>query len=867
MRTIDYLRMPKSFFSDALGENEGYTIELLRLLDSETIISAITFFCNEEAKKGFFQYDPYTTIDPYAPSIDDGTDTLVTTSGLVLRRISTKENFLDLGFQNSSATAKDLTGYSIAELRNIPTNTFAFRTTFYCNEAGKEGYWKYDSTDTTSSDNLGTILVTATGKRLKRIINNSTINVTWFGAVDDWNETSRTGTDCTQFFQNAIDFILNNNGGILNINGCFLINGILYINSLNSGIHFQGINIASKVSGTNKGSILYKQTSGDMIRVNLKSDLTSFITFPDLYYRFSLDSVQFKAKKTTNTNVYNTGMIAINCFRTQSAVIKNSGATRFDYLINENDTDANGVENYCDQWVIENIRIHNSSKSAIKLFANDTTVIDGLSFEDPLNIATNAIEIKNTTTLKGNGLLYWNPNDGDPLISGSSFVNLTSCSAVSLENIHIERCVMEYIFKLTSNNSCNIKNIHTRYNSKNGFYLNNNSSINIDSWDSWEDRATGYDLYLFDNNTNINLTNTFFRTFTTNIARTPAINTFNKIKINGSNYVISSDNDININAYDGDSTAFLGNITANRTIFLPDNFSPNNRITLVVRNITNVWVTSKPILTSSTTSISQLESQTTYIIYGDTNGSYRLISQYKNYLTTDNVFTGQNRFNGNFTIGSTWDSTTTLRVDKDLASSDATGIWSRGLIKNTVDNAVYYYRTTAQIENGANVPTVVHYRASQSTFNGTALIQAGFRAESNLIGATVNYGLQSSIPFGTNRWNAYCDGTAINHFNGNVLIGTTSDNGNKLQVIGDVYVDGKIKFTNGTNKAVGSFTLVAGSVTITNSIVTTSSRIFVTRISNSGTLGNITVTKANGSFTVTSSSNTETSTFDYLIIN
>lgn len=60
--------------------------------------------------------------------------------------------------------------------------------------------------------------------------------------------------------------------------------------------------------------------------------------------------------------------------------------------------------------------------------------------------------------------------------------------------------------------------------------------------------------------------------------------------------------------------------------------------------------------------------------------------------------------------------------------------------------------------------------------------------------------------------------------------------------------------------------MVAGSVTVANSSVTASSRIFLSRSAASGTLGHISYTKNAGvGFTITSSSNTETSSFDYEI--
>jgi hypothetical protein len=57
-------------------------------------------------------------------------------------------------------------------------------TNFYTTDLGQEGSWYYDSSDVTSADNTGTILVTSDGKRIKRIIQDK-INMSWFGVVGD----------------------------------------------------------------------------------------------------------------------------------------------------------------------------------------------------------------------------------------------------------------------------------------------------------------------------------------------------------------------------------------------------------------------------------------------------------------------------------------------------------------------------------------------------------------------------------------------------------------------------------------------------------------------------------------------------------
>ncbi len=90
--------------------------------------------------------------------------------------------------------------------------------------------------------------------------------------------------------------------------------------------------------------------------------------------------------------------------------------------------------------------------------------------------------------------------------------------------------------------------------------------------------------------------------------------------------------------------------------------------------------------------------------------------------------------------------------------------------------------------------------------------------------------------------------------NGNLVLGTA---GNKLQI------------AVGTNGSVGvTPAMTTGAVTVSSTAVTANSIILYSVVTPGGSLGTYTLTKSAGvSFTITSSSATETSTFNYLIIN
>jgi hypothetical protein len=91
-----------------------------------------------------------------------------------------------------------------------------------------------------------------------------------------------------------------------------------------------------------------------------------------------------------------------------------------------------------------------------------------------------------------------------------------------------------------------------------------------------------------------------------------------------------------------------------------------------------------------------------------------------------------------------------------------------------------------------NMSFMYHYRAQLSGIGAGSTIgtQVGFIADGTITGATNNYGFQGSIPSGTGRWNLYMSGTAINYINASLLLGSTTDSGEKLQVTGTAKITG-----------------------------------------------------------------------------
>jgi hypothetical protein len=110
--------------------------------------------------------------------------------------------------------------------------------------------------------------------------------------------------------------------------------------------------------------------------------------------------------------------------------------------------------------------------------------------------------------------------------------------------------------------------------------------------------------------------------------------------------------------------------------------------------------------------------------------------------------------------------------------------------------------------------------------------------------------------------------------NGNIIAGNVTDNTvDRLQVDGSlnlVTAGGKVKIATGTNASVGvSAAMTAGTITISTTAVTASSRIFLTHATIGGTAGVLSVGTivAGTSFVINSSNSADTGTISWWIIN
>ncbi|MEF3306045.1 right-handed parallel beta-helix repeat-containing protein [Paenibacillus sp. GYB003] len=111
---------------------------------------------------------------------------------------------------------------TLAELRNgadaRPDDAY------YVVDPGKQGLFLYDPADTASADDTGTVVVTAGGKRFKRVVGD-TVVATWFGAAGD-GATAETAA-----LQNALNAAAGKRLFIPKQTGAYYLTGQLFVPS------------------------------------------------------------------------------------------------------------------------------------------------------------------------------------------------------------------------------------------------------------------------------------------------------------------------------------------------------------------------------------------------------------------------------------------------------------------------------------------------------------------------------------------------------------------------------------------------------------------------------------------------------------
>lgn len=148
-------------------------------------------------------------------------------------------------------------------------------------------------------------------------------------------------------------------------------------------------------------------------------------------------------------------------------------------------------------------------------------------------------------------------------------------------------------------------------------------------------------------------------------------------------------------------------------------------------------------------------------------------------------------FTGNVGIGNT-SVADCLRISKNITGgTTSSGVVVEGVVQSDATASAGYFTSNASTAATTfTVPFLSHFAAQQGTFGvgSTVTNQYGFTVAASLAGATNNYAFLSQLPAGANNWNLYMLSTAKNYLAGNLLIGSLTDTGEKLQVTGTASV-------------------------------------------------------------------------------
>jgi len=197
-------------------------------------------------------------------------------------------------------------------ISQIRTHSGAFSDPIiYTTNPGQEGIWNYDANDLVSVDNTGTVLVTADGKRVKRLIDTS-INVKWFGAKGDGITDDRVAfvAACmngrTIMLPEGYTFLIGATVTLTGINNIKITgDGTLKIAEGARLAFTDSANIRMQVKNT-VGNKQVKSTISSLVIIPNKTELTVSDSLGDDYTRFSVDdSIQtFKYVDGIRTRTY-----------------------------------------------------------------------------------------------------------------------------------------------------------------------------------------------------------------------------------------------------------------------------------------------------------------------------------------------------------------------------------------------------------------------------------------------------------------------------------------------------------------------------------------------------------------------------------
>lgn len=241
---------------------------------------------------------------------------------------------------------------------------------YFVRDEGQEGHFIVDTADTTSPDNTGTVLVTASGVRLKRMIAGDTIDVRWFGAKGD------AATDDTVAIRSTIDYV----------SAAFPGGGVVYFPNGKYRVTDGFLLTGQKVSFLGSKAELFLDNTSDTVTV------LTFLNCSD----FFVDNLKISSSKTTK----------LFSKQAYGVYIRYSSQFKLSNLEISYRTDAIHV-NYSDNFTVEGNDVYYLGEEGVKIGGSRNW-----------RIANNRIHHHN-----GDGILLKHAGSGEGMYNGEIIGN------------------------------------------------------------------------------------------------------------------------------------------------------------------------------------------------------------------------------------------------------------------------------------------------------------------------------------------------------------------------------------------------------------------------------------------------------------
>lgn len=309
---------------------------------------------------------------------------------------------------------------------------------------------------------------------------------------DAWAADDQGVTDCTAALQDAVTTMLADGGGTLYMGASarYRVAGTVYVNKPDQSTPFRLLGEPTGSDSfipTNEGVTLYKDTAGDMFRLNLNSDLSPFATWYTYDFESSVENINFEGTETAETYVFRT-------YRTRFRARRINVSTLDGFMMQDRNAPSTWTDNYSnygDQSFYEDITFYRSKTCAMSLTGSDNTVLNRITLGYSSAGAQYGIRIYYGTTVTISGLLY---SDGSHLASSTlkSVVEVTGGSGLTINGLHIEECDAQAFFDINNSFGVSITGVHERFRGRTFLKLTGSAGVSLNGWNVWATRDAGY---------------------------------------------------------------------------------------------------------------------------------------------------------------------------------------------------------------------------------------------------------------------------------------------------------------------------------------------------------------------------------------